>query len=212
MKHAIENGLVTINNIDIRTFSKDKHRRVDERPFGGGPGMLMMAEPALAAIRSVKKENSHTIYLSPQGTLLNAKKCEELSKKSHLILLSGHYEGIDERIMKEVDEEISIGDFVLTNGCVAALLLLDSTIRFIPEVLGHPDAPFMDSFQNGLLKGPQYTRPEIFEDEKVPEVLLSGHHAKIREWHLEKSLEKTRRVRPDLYEKYCLQKEISCEA
>ena len=209
LKKAIDSGRININTIDIRSFSKDKHKRVDERPFGGGPGMVMMAEPVLDAVRSVKKEGSWTIYLSPQGKLLNAKKCEELAKKKHLVLLSGHYEGIDERIMKEVDEEISIGDFVLTNGCIAAILLVDGVVRFIPEVLGHVDAASMDSFQNGLLKGPQYTRPEEFEGERVPEVLLSGHHAKIEEWRLNMGLEKTKRVRPDLYEKYCLEKEIS---
>lgn len=160
--------------------------------------MLLCPGPVLAAIRSLKRPNSRTIYLSPQGKLFNAAKSQELAQYEHLILLCGHYEGIDERILKEVDEEISIGDYVLTNGCVAAIVLVDAVARFIPGVLGHPDAVWNDSFQNGLFDAPQYTRPEVFEGMEVPAVLREGNHAKIAEWKKREAWNKTRRVRPDL--------------
>ena len=160
--------------------------------------MLLCPGPVLAAIRSLKRPNSRTIYLSPQGRLLNAAKSQELAQVEHLILLCGHYEGIDERILKEVDEEISIGDYVLTNGCVAAIVLVDAVARFIPGVIGHPDAVWNDSFQNGLFDAPQYTRPEVFEGMEVPAVLREGNHAKIAEWKKREAWNKTRRVRPDL--------------
>ncbi len=203
VKRARESGAIGVNLIDIRDFAENKHRRVDQRPFGGGPGMVMAPEPVAKAIRSVKTERSHVVFLSPQGTPLTAKKCEELAKKEHLILLCGHYEGVDERVlMKEVDEEISIGDYVLTNGCIAAIVLVDAVMRFVPGVIGHPDAVNEDSFQNGLFDAPHYTRPEEFEGIAVPEVLREGNHAKIRQWRLDKALEKTRRVRPELAESY----------
>lgn len=161
--------------------------------------MVLMPEPVTKAIRSVKTDRSHTVYLSPQGKALNAQKCRELAEYEHLILLCGHYEGVDERVIeKEVDEEISIGDYVLTNGCIAAIVLIDAVCRFIPGVIGHESAAAEDSFEKGILDCPHYTRPEVFEGMAVPEVLLSGHHQKIAEWRTSKAKEKTRRVRPDL--------------
>ncbi len=212
VKRAREAGLIDLNLVDIRDFSENKWRRVDDRPYGGGPGMVLCPEPVSAAIRSVKSEKSHVIYLSPQGTPLNARKCEELAKKEHLVLLCGHYEGIDERVLrKDVDEEISIGDYVLTSGCAAAIVLVDATIRFIPGVLGHPDAAQEDSFQNaGLFDGPQFAGPIDFEGDLVPDVLRQGNHAKIRQFRLAEAVKKTRRVRPELAEKY--EKENSRES
>lgn len=199
IKRARQAGVLDIRLIDIRDFSENRHQRVDERPYGGGPGMVLMPEPVAKAIRSVKAQHSRTIYLSPQGKALNAKKCRELAECEHLILLCGHYEGVDERVIeKEVDEEISIGDYVLTNGCIAAIVLIDAVSRFVPGVIGHESAAAEDSFEKGLLDCPHYTRPEVFEGERVPEILLSGHHQKIAEWREAKAREKTRRVRPDL--------------
>jgi tRNA (guanine37-N1)-methyltransferase len=200
IKRAREKNLVDIQLIDIRDFADNDFGRVDDRPYGGGPGMVMMPQPVAASIRHVKKKESHVIYLSPQGKTLNAAKSRQLAEKKHLILLCGHYEGIDQRVLdQEVNEEISIGDYVLTNGCLAALVLIDTVIRFVPWVLGHTASAEEDSFEkNGLLDCPHYTRPEIFEGHKVPDVLLSGHHQNIMNWRKEQALLKTRAVRPDL--------------
>jgi tRNA (guanine37-N1)-methyltransferase len=204
---ARKKGLLTINLIDIRTFADNRYRKVDDRPYGGGPGMVMMPQPTLSALRSVKKPGTRVIYLSPQGNLLTADKSRELAKYEHLVLLCGHYEGIDERILDEVDEEISIGDYVLTNGCLSAIVLVDVIVRFVPEVLGHECAACEDSFENGILDYPHYTRPEVFEGKKVPEVLLSGDHKKIAEWRRTQALKKTKRMRPDLWQKLKLSEE-----
>ncbi len=199
LKRAREFGYLEIRHTDIRDFAENKHGRVDDRPFGGGPGMVLCPGPTARAIRSVRKPKSHVIYLSPQGTPLNAKKCQQLAEKEHLILLCGHYEGVDERVLeKEIDEEISIGDYVLTNGCAAAIVLIDAVARFIPGVIGHPDAASEDSFQGGVFDHPHYTRPVEFEGMKVPEVLMHGDHAKIFKWRKEQANKKTCRVRPDL--------------
>lgn len=198
LKRAQEAGHLEIRHTDIREFAENKHGRVDDRPFGGGPGMVLCPGPVVRAIRSVKKPISHVVYLSPQGKTLTAAKAQELAKKEHLVLLCGHYEGIDERALKEVDEEISIGDYVLTSGCAAAVVVIDALARFIPGVLGHPDAASEDSFQEGIFDSPHYTRPENFEGEDVPAVLLGGNHAEIRKWRKAQALNKTRRVRPDL--------------
>ncbi len=199
IKRAREAGILDIHLVDIRDFADNRHNSVDDRPYGGGPGMVMMPEPTAKAIRSVKHEESHVIYLTPQGKPLNAAKCRELATHSHLVFLCGHYEGVDERVIDaEVDEEISIGDFVLTNGCAAAIICVDAMSRFIPGVIGHDDAVNEDSFENSLLDCPHYTRPEVFEDRAVPDVLLSGNHQKIEKWRREQALEKTKRVRPDL--------------
>lgn len=199
IKRAREKGLIDIKHTNIRDFAEGADRRVDDRPYGGGPGMVLMPKPVADAIRHVKSPEAKVIYLSPQGTLLNAAKSRALAQEKHLVLLCGHYEGIDQRVLdKEVDEEISIGDYVLTNGCLAAIVLLDSVVRFIPGFLGHAEAAQEDSFEQGLLDYPHYTRPPEFEGEAVPEVLLSGHHQKVALWRREQALKKTRQVRPDL--------------
>lgn len=199
MMRAREKGYLEIRHVNIRDFAEGKHKKVDDRPFGGGPGMILAPEPVAKAIRSVRKPHSKVIYLSPQGTLLTPTKCQELAKEEHLVLLCGHYEGVDERVIqKEVDEEISIGDYVLTNGCIAAIVLIDAVARFIPGVIGHPDAVWEDSFQQGIFDGPHYTRPESFEGMDVPLVLKNGNHAEIRKWRRDQAMNKTSRVRPDL--------------
>ncbi len=199
LKRAREKGLLNINHVQIRDFALDKHRKVDDRPYGGGPGMVLKPEPAVSAIRKVRRQGSHVVHLSPQGKVLTAEKCRSLSLLPHLILLCGHYEGVDERVLElEVDEEVSIGDYVLTNGALAAIVLIDALARFIPGVLGHPDAASEDSFECGLLDYPHYTRPEVFEGKRVPEVLLNGNHQQIAQWRKSQALEKTRQMRPDL--------------
>lgn len=198
---ARKSGLLDIQLTDIRDFAEGKHRRVDDTTYGGGPGMVMMAEPVAKAIESVKTPKSRVIYLSPQGTPLKAQRCRELAKESHLVLLCGHYEGIDQRVLdRHVDEEISIGDYVLTNGCLSAMVLLDSIGRLIPGVVGDEASTHHESFEKGLLDWPHYTRPEEWCGEHVPSVLLSGHHEKIAGWRHQQALQKTRRVRPDLVE------------
>lgn len=203
IKRAKENKLLDIHLVDIRDFAEGKHRKVDDRPFGGGPGMVMKPEPVAGAIRSVKTEESRVIYLTPQGKPLDHKICERLAKEKHLILLCGHYEGVDERVIgAAIDEEISIGDYVLTNGCLAAIVLVDAVSRFIPGVLGHEKAAGEDSFQEGIFEAPHYTRPEEFEGVLVPEILKSGNHEQIQKWRKNKALEKTKRVRPELVGEY----------
>lgn len=200
LKRALEKGILEIHKTDLRSFGEGKHQKVDDRPYGGGSGMVLMPGPMTRAIRSVKRDDSHVVYLSPQGKKLDAKMCKRLSQLSHLVLVCGHYEGLDERVIEqEIDEEISIGDYVLTNGCLAAIVLIDAMARFIPGVLGNENGSVHDSFQNGALEGPCYTRPEEFEGLMVPEVLRSGNHEEIEKWRLQQGKEKTRRVRPDLY-------------
>jgi tRNA (guanine37-N1)-methyltransferase len=199
LKRARERDLLNIQLVDIRDFAEDKHHKVDDRPFGGGPGMVLMPEPVIKAIRSRRRKDSRVIYLSPQGPVLKAQTCEKLAQCSHLILLCGHYEGLDERVIDiEVDEEISIGDYVLTNGCLPAIVLVDAVARFVPGILGNEEAVHQDSFQDGLFEGPHYTKPVEFEGRVVPEVLRSGNHADIKKWRKAKALEKTQTVRPDL--------------
>lgn len=196
---ARKRGILDIRLVDIRDFADNRYRKVDDRPYGGGPGMVLMPQPVASALRSVKRPGSHVIYLSPQGKTLTAAKAKELSQKEHLVLLCGHYEGVDERVLEaEVDEEISIGDYVLTNGCLAAIVVLDTVVRFVPGVLGHELAASQDSFEEGVLDCPHYTRPEVFEGKSVPQVLLSGDHGKIAAWRQQAGLAKTRMVRPDL--------------
>lgn len=199
LKRAQEKGLLEIGLIDIRDFAEGKHKKVDDRPYGGGPGMVLMPGPLCRAIRSVKTKDSKVIYFSPQGKTLNAKMCESFSKDAHLILVCGHYEGIDERvIIKEIDLEISIGDYVLTSGCLPSIVFVDAITRFIPGVLGDEMSAYQDSFQEGIFDAPQYTRPSTFEGVKVPDVLIEGHHEKILLWRKTQALEKTRKIRPDL--------------
>lgn len=200
LKRAREKGILEIHLTDIRDFATDKHRKVDDRPYGGGPGMVLMPQPMTRAIRSVKTEGARVIYLSPQGKPLNAAMCERLALYSHLVLVCGHYEGLDQRVIdREIDEEISIGDYVLTNGCLPAIVVVDAMARFIPGVLGHEEAAAKDSFHcEGIFDAPHYTRPEEFEGMQVPQVLKEGNHAVIEKWRRQESLKKTARVRPDL--------------
>lgn len=200
LKRARDQGLLNLRFIDIRDFSDDKHKTVDDRPYGGGPGMVLKAEPIVKAIRSVKRENSHVIYFSPQGKVLKAAQCERYAKRyDHIILLCGHYEGVDQRVIDlEVDEEISIGDYVLTSGLPATTVFVDAVSRFIPGVIGHPDAVYQDSFHtSAMFDGPQYTRPEVFENLTVPDILLSGHHEKIDAWKREEAHKKVLKMRPE---------------
>lgn len=197
---AKEKGLININLINIRDFSKNKHKKVDDTPYGGGAGMVMMPDVVYDAYKSLNSKDAKVIYMSPQGQKLNQKKVVELSKEKHIILLCGHYEGIDQRVIDEiVDEEISIGDYVLTGGELPAMIVIDSVSRYIEGVL-KDDSTKEESFSEGLLEYPQYTRPEIFNGKQVPEVLLSGHHENIDKWRREQSLINTRKKRPDLLE------------
>ncbi|MFZ0566264.1 MAG: tRNA (guanosine(37)-N1)-methyltransferase TrmD [Chlamydiales bacterium] len=212
---ARRKGILNINCLQIRDFASDKHKTVDDRPYGGGPGMVLKPEPVLKAIHSVRRKQSHVVHLSCQGGLLTAEKCQKLASYSHLILLCGHYEGIDERIIEdEVDEEISIGDYVLTNGALPAIVLVDAVARFIPGVLGNAEAAFRDSFQNGMLDTPHYTRPELFNGRRVPDVLLNGDHRAIEKWRKKAALTKMAKSRPDLYLHYLASKgeQTSAEA
>lgn len=195
---ATKAGLLEINVIDIRDFSKDKHKKCDDAPFGGGAGMVMTPEPIFDAIQSVKTNNSFVILTSPRGQTFNQKMCVELSSKDHLIFVCGHYEGVDERIVELcVDKEISIGDFVLTGGEIPAMAMVDAISRYVPEVL-NASSLSEESFSSGLLEYPQYTRPAEFKGLKVPEVLLSGNHKKIAKWRQQKSEEITASRRPEL--------------
>ena len=198
---AIKNKKIEINNINIRDFSENKHKKVDDYPFGGGSGMLMKAEPIFKAINSVKNEKSRVIYLSPQGKKFNQSLAKELSQEEHLVLLCGHYEGIDNRIIENyIDEEISVGDYVLTGGEIPAMLVLDAVIRLLPGVLRSKNSYIEKSHYSGLLEYPQYTRPRIFNGYSVPDILLSGDHKKIEDWRKDQSLKTTLLKRPDLLE------------
>jgi len=199
MGRAQEKGLLEVQVHDLREWGQGKWQITDDRPFGGGAGMLLKPEPLSAAIDSVKKEKSLTIYLSPDGESFNHEMAVEFSKEEHLVLVSGHYEGIDQRIRdSRIDREVSVGDFVLTNGTLPAAILIDATVRQIPGVLGTEKSLTQDSFHRNVLGFPQYTRPVEFEGMRVPEVLLSGNHREIERWRQEQALEKTRERRPDL--------------
>ena len=203
-----EKGLIDINLINIRDFSKDKHKKVDDTPYGGGAGMVIRPDVVLDSYNSIKeKKNAKVIYMSPQGKVLNQQVVENLSKEQHLIILCGHYEGIDQRaIDKIVDEEISIGNYVLTGGEIPAMVLIDSVSRYIDGII-NKESIEEESFSNGLLEYPQYTRPELFENEKVPDVLISGHHKNIEDWRKYQSLKNTFLKRPELLEKIELSEE-----
>ena len=202
MGKAIDRGVLTLNVINPRDFAEDTHKTVDDRPFGGGPGMLMMCEPLFKAIRSVKTDTSRVIYMTPQGAPFTHLRSVNLSSEEHLIFICGHYEGIDERVRDTlVDEEISIGDYVCTNGVLPAAVVIDAVARQIPGVLGADDSAANDSFANGLLEHPQYTRPANFEGMDVPKVLLSGDHDAVDAWRYEQSLIRTRDRRPEMLEK-----------
>ena len=202
MSRALKNKVIELNTVNPRDFTLDKHRHVDDTPYGGGAGMVLMCEPFFKAYESIEKlPNSQAIMLTPQGQTFNHKMSVELSKKSQLILLCGHYEGFDERIMQSLDVlEVSIGDFVLTGGELASLCLIDSISRNIEGALGKIESADYDSFSNGLLEYPQYTRPVEYRGMRVPDILLSGHHGEIEKWRLKQQLLRTYQRRPDLFE------------
>ena len=198
---AREKGLIDIDLVNIRDFSKDKHKKVDDTPYGGGAGMIMRPDVVYDAYKSINDDKAKVIYLSPKGNKLNQSKVKKLSKESHIILLCGHYEGIDQRVIdKIVDEEISIGDYVLTGGEIPAMVLIDSVSRYVDGVISK-ESTEEESFSDGLLEYPQYTRPEIFLDIPVPEILKSGHHENIAKWRKQKAIEITQAKRPDILKK-----------
>ena len=202
LNRAQEASLVEIVLTDIRDFAADSYRKVDDKPYGGGPGMVMMPGPVFDCFEHVLKlspDKGRTVLLTPQGQRFDQKKAADLSKEKRLILIAGKYEGFDERIRIGLDaEQISIGDYVLNGGELAAMVIIDAVVRLLPGALGDEDSSKDDSFNNGLLEYPQYTRPEVFRDMKVPDILLSGDHAKIAEWRKKQALERTKKWRPDL--------------
>jgi tRNA (guanine37-N1)-methyltransferase len=202
LKRAQDEGIVELVLTDIRDFAIDNYRKVDDKPYGGGPGMVMMPGPFFACFEHVQKlspEKGRVILLTPQGQRFDQRKAIELSKEKRLILIAGRYEGFDERIRIDLDaEQISIGDYVLNGGELAAMVIIDAVVRLLPGVLGDEDSAKDDSFSQGLLEYPQYTRPEVFRGMKVPDILLSGDHAKIAKWRREQAMERTRQWRPDL--------------
>ncbi|MBO4987415.1 MAG: tRNA (guanosine(37)-N1)-methyltransferase TrmD [Lachnospiraceae bacterium] len=201
---AAENGHISMNVVNIRDYTLDKHKKVDDYPYGGGAGMLMQAQPVYDAHKAVcDGKKIRTVYVTPQGAVFNQKMAVEFAKEEDLIILCGHYEGIDERVLEEVvTDYVSIGDYVLTGGELAAMVMVDAISRMVPGVLSNEDSGVMESFYDDLLEYPQYSRPEVWNDKKVPEVLLSGHHKNIEKWRLEQSILRTKERRPDLYEKY----------
>lgn len=201
---AAEKNLIDIRLTDIREYTKNKHRKVDDYPFGGGQGMVMMPQPIFDALRDIGAEDKKILYMSPRGRVLDKDKIQELSELSELVILCGHYEGVDQRVIDCWEmEEVSIGDYILTGGELPAMVLVDSVARLIPGVLSGEDSAMEESVYSGLLEYPQYTQPREYEDIPVPEILLSGHHKNIDLWRFEKSLELTREVRPDMFEDYC---------
>jgi len=199
MKRAQENGIVDLQIHNLRDWTADKHHVVDDAPFGGGQGMVMKAEPIFAAVEDLQNQSSRVVLMSPAGRRFDQQTATQLSKEPHLIIICGHYEGIDHRVIEHlVDLEISIGDYVLTNGAIAAVVFVDAIVRLLPGALGHEKSAVDDSFNHGLLEAPQYTRPAEFRGWKVPQVLLSGNHADITKWRKEQALRRTRENRPDL--------------
>ena len=203
---AIEAGLLEINAVNIRDYFTNKHMKVDDYPYGGGAGLVMQPEPVYRAYENLTKDmkkKPRVVYLTPQGTTFHQEMAKELAKEEELVFLCGHYEGIDERVLEEiVTDYVSIGDYVLTGGELPAMVMIDSISRLVPGVLHNDDSAGDESFENGLLEYPQYTRPPVFLDKEVPEVLLSGHHENIRKWRHEQSVKRTKERRPDLWEAY----------
>ena len=200
---AAERGLATVGTVDVRKFASDARGTVDEKPYGGGPGMLMMVEPLTLALESVRRPDSVVVMTPPRGDVFDESMARELSQVSHLILVAGHYEGVDERFLRQsVDREVSLGDYVLSNGNLAAMVIADAVIRLLPGVLGDDASSSEESHSENLLEYPQYTRPEEFRSMRVPEVLLSGDHGKIADWRRAEAERLTRERRPDLWEKY----------
>ena len=203
---AIDAGLLEINAVNIRDYSTNKHMKVDDYPYGGGAGLVMQPEPVYRAYKDLTKnmkKKPRVVYLTPQGTTFHQEMAKELAKEEELVFLCGHYEGIDERVLEEiVTDYVSIGDYVLTGGELPAMVMIDSISRLVPGVLHNDDSAGDESFENGLLEYPQYTRPPVFLDKEVPEVLLSGHHENILKWRHEQSVKRTKERRPDLWEAY----------
>ena len=203
---AIDAGLLEINAVNIRDYSTNKHMKVDDYPYGGGSGLVMQPEPVYRAYKDLTKnmkKKPRVVYLTPQGTTFHQEMAKELAKEEELVFLCGHYEGIDERVLEEiVTDYVSIGDYVLTGGELPAMVMIDSISRLVPGVLHNDDSAGDESFENGLLEYPQYTRPPVFLDKEVPEVLLSGHHENIRKWRHEQSVKRTKERRPDLWKAY----------
>ncbi|WP_125153753.1 tRNA (guanosine(37)-N1)-methyltransferase TrmD [Clostridium rectalis] len=205
---AINNNIIELNTVNIRDFTLNKHKKVDDYPYGGGAGMVMAAQPIVDTITNVQKYNKgKVIFLGPRGKTFNQEIAKKLSKEKELIFVCGHYEGIDERVYNYIDMEISLGDFILTGGEMACIPIIDSICRLIPGVLGRSESFMEESFYDGLLEYPQYTRPEDFRGRKVPKILLSGHHKNIEKWRKTQSLIITREKRLDLFEKYNLTEE-----
>ncbi|MBR2067214.1 MAG: tRNA (guanosine(37)-N1)-methyltransferase TrmD [Solobacterium sp.] len=200
---VVQEGIVDVECVQIRDFALDKYKHVDDKPFGGGAGMVMKYQPVLDALDSVKKDNSYTLLMSPQGKVYNQNKAKELAQKEHIILLCGHYEGLDARITKHVDEEISIGDYVLTGGELAAMVIMDSLMRLVKGSINAASLE-EESFEDGLLEYPQYTQPADYKGDKVPSILLSGHHANIKAYRHKQRLLQTKKKRPDLIAQYTL--------
>ena len=199
-------GLLELDAVDIRDFTKNKHNRVDDYPYGGGAGMVMQAEPVYAAVKDLEERMSHkprVIYLTPQGRVFRQEMAVDFAKEEDLVFLCGHYEGIDERVLEEVvTDYVSIGDYVLTGGELPAMVMIDAISRMVPGVLSNGESGTIESFHDNLLEYPQYSRPEVWRDKAVPPVLLSGHHKNIEAWRLEQSISRTKERRPDLYSKY----------
>lgn len=198
---AHEAGLVRLEAVDLRRWTSDRHRTVDDAPYGGGPGMVMKCEPIALALAELRRPGTKVIFLTPQGRRLEQQMVREYATQEHLILLCGHYEGVDQRVADHlVDDEVSIGDYVLTNGVLGALVMTDAIVRLVPGALGHDQSAVEESFEQGLLDHPHYTRPEEFRGWRVPPVLLSGNHAAIAAWRREHAMEATKKRRPDLLE------------
>ncbi len=199
MKRAQESGIIDLRIHNLRDWTTDKHHIVDDAPFGGGQGMVMKPEPVFAAVEQLRNQTSKVVLMSPAGHQFDQQTATQLSQDAHLIIICGHYEGIDHRVIEHlVNLEISIGDYVLTNGAIAAVVLVDAIVRLLPGALGHEQSAVDDSFNQGLLEAPQYTRPAEFRGWKVPQVLLSGNHAEITKWRREQAIKRTRENRPDL--------------
>ena len=209
MKRGMESGHISLNAVNIRDYTTDKHKKVDDYTYGGGAGMLMQAQPVYDCYKAIEahmESKPRVIYVSPQGRVFNQQMAFDLSKEDNLVFLCGHYEGIDERVLEEiVTDTISIGDYVLTGGELPALVMMDAIARLVPGVLNNDESFMTESFSDGLLEYPQYSRPEIWMDKKVPDVLMSGHHKNIEAWRHEQSLIRTKERRPELYEKYIIE-------
>ncbi|MDD7350160.1 MAG: tRNA (guanosine(37)-N1)-methyltransferase TrmD [Clostridiales bacterium] len=213
---AKDQGLLDWEAVNIRDYTLDKHMKVDDYPYGGGAGMVMQAEPIYRCFEALTKKmkpepkKKRVIYVTPQGHVFNQKMAEEFAREEELVFLCGHYEGVDERVLEEiVTDYVSIGDYVLTGGELPAMVMIDTISRLVPGVLHNQDSAETESFSDGLLEYPQYTRPETYHEKKVPEVLLSGHHKNIEAWRFEKAIERTKTFRPDLYEQYLKDKKES---